>query len=177
MVKYNYGANHSELRNIAKEMNEDFLQFCLFSETRFYQYAHRTYNHFSNMFHILFEKLLCDASKDTRKDERDANENIQNLLVQAELVINLLFMQDFSYLVTLCSKELQRFDVLPHYAMNVCKKLKQQLQHGMEWNLFKKGRLHLQFFLKREIILNNILFGEISIKTSLKLLMFKHIKM
>ena len=107
MVKCNYGANHSELRNIAKEMNEDFLQFCLFSETRFYQYAHRTYNHFSNMFHILFEKLLCDISKDTRKDERDSNENIRNLLVKAELVINLLFMQDFSYLVTLCSKELQ----------------------------------------------------------------------
>ena len=37
----------------------------------------------------------------------------------------------------LCSKELQRFDVLPHYAMNVCKKLKQQLQHGME--SFQKG--------------------------------------
>ena len=95
MVKCNYGPNHSELRNIAKEMNKDFLQFCLFSETRFHQYAHRNYNHFSNMFHILFEKLLRDASKDTRKDERDANENIQNLLVQAELVINLLFMQDF----------------------------------------------------------------------------------
>ena len=46
-------------------------------------------------------------------------------------------MKDFSYLVMLCSKELQRFDVLPHYAMNVCKKLKQQLQHGME--SFQKG--------------------------------------
>ena len=67
MVKCNYGANHSELRNIAKEMNEDFLQFCLFSETRFYQYAQRTYNNFAKMFHILFEKLLRDTSKDARK--------------------------------------------------------------------------------------------------------------
>ena len=107
MVKCNYGANHSELRNIAKEINEEFLQFFLFSETWFIQY------------------------------EQDTNENIQNLLIQAEHVINLLFMKDFSYLVMLCSKELQRFDVLPHYAMNVCKKLKQQLQHGME--SFQKG--------------------------------------
>ena len=72
-----------------------------------------------------------------QRNERDTNENIQNLLIQAEHVINLLFMKDFSYLVMLCSKELQRFDVLPHYAMNVCKKLKQQLQHGME--SFQKG--------------------------------------
>ena len=72
-----------------------------------------------------------------QRNERDTNENIQTLLIQAEHVINLLFMKDFSYLVMLCSKELQRFDVLPHYAMNVCKKLKQQLQHGME--SFQKG--------------------------------------
>ena len=67
MVKCNYGANHSESRNIAKETNEEFLQFFLFSETRFIQYENRTYDYFSKMFHILFEKLLRDTSKDTKK--------------------------------------------------------------------------------------------------------------
>ena len=67
MVKCNYGANHSELRNIAKEMNEEFLQFFLLPVTQFIQYENRTYDHFSKMFHILFEKLLRDTSKDTKK--------------------------------------------------------------------------------------------------------------
>ena len=40
------------------------------------------------MFHILFEKIKRDALTVTKKDEQDKNENIQNLLVQAELVIN-----------------------------------------------------------------------------------------
>ena len=117
---------------MAKEFEQDFLQFCLLSDTRFYEYSWRTYNHFAKMFHILFEKIKRDALTVTKKDEQDKNENIQNLLVQAELVINLLFMQDFSYLVAICSKELQRFDVLPHYAMDVYNKLKKQLQHGKE---------------------------------------------
>ena len=57
MIKFNYGINHTQLINIAKEFGQDFLQFSLFSDTRFYQYAWRTYNHFAKMFHILFEKI------------------------------------------------------------------------------------------------------------------------
>ena len=99
------------------------------------------------MFHILFEKIKRDALTVTKKDEQDKNENIQNLLVQAELVINLLFMQDFSYLVAICSKELQRFDVLPHYAMDVYNKLKKQLQHGKE--SFQIGQTPSVFSIKK----------------------------
>ena len=56
-------------------------------------------------------------------------------------------MQDFSYLVAICSKELQRFDVLPHYAMDVYNKLKKQLQHGKE--SFQIGQTPSVFSIKK----------------------------
>ena len=44
--------------------------------------------------------------KQPRKMNKMEIEMFKNLLPQAELVINLLFMQDFSYLVAACSKYL-----------------------------------------------------------------------
>ena len=51
-------------------------------------------------------------------------EKLQNLLVQVELVVDLLFMMDLSHLMTFCSKELQRFDVVSFYAISVVDRLK-----------------------------------------------------
>lgn len=67
MKIFRYGHNHAELRKICEEKKQVFLEFNLFSETRFVEYAHRT-----------------DV------------ENLQNLLVQLEHVVNLLFMMDLS---------------------------------------------------------------------------------
>ena len=52
------------------------------------------------------------------KEQMEAD-SIQNLSVQLELVIDLLFMMDLSHLLASFSKEFQRFDVAPFYAMNM----------------------------------------------------------
>lgn len=127
MKKFRFGHNHTELQNIAKELNEKFLEFNLFSETRFIEYAHRTYDHFLRMYRVLFEKLKRDEDNATKEKDEEESESIQNLLVQLELVVNLLFMADISHLITFCSKEFQRFDVLPFHAMNMYFELKQNL--------------------------------------------------
>ena len=46
MKKFTMGKHHTQLRDTALEIDIIFLEFCLFSETRFMDYAHRTYNHF-----------------------------------------------------------------------------------------------------------------------------------
>ena len=38
-----------------------FLEFCLFSETRFMEYAHRTYDHFYSMYPIFITKIQQDV--------------------------------------------------------------------------------------------------------------------
>ena len=108
-----YGHNHAELRKMCEEKKQVFLEFNLFSETRFVEYAHQTYDHFVRMYTIVCEKLKRDEKNAaTTKGATDV-ENLQKLLVQLE---HLLFMMDLSHLLTFCSKELQRFDVLPFYA-------------------------------------------------------------
>ena len=46
MKKFTLGMHHTDVRNIAEELGETFLEFCLFSDTRFIKYPHRTYDHF-----------------------------------------------------------------------------------------------------------------------------------
>ena len=43
--------------------------------------------------------------------------------MQGETVFDLLFMRDLCHLLTYCSKEFQRFDVLPFDPMNVANKV------------------------------------------------------
>ena len=107
-------------------MNDKFLEFNLFSETRFMEYSYRTYDHFIRMYHILIEKLKRDEETNKENDEEEVSD-IQNLLAQLELVIDLLFMAELSHLITFCSKEFQRFDVLPFHAMNTYLKLNKHL--------------------------------------------------
>ena len=94
-------------------MNLTFLEFNLFSETRFVEYSHRTYKHFVRMYPVLCEKLKRDEMMAVNAKEKTEADGIQNLLVQLELVVNLLFMMDLCHLFTFISKEFQRFDVLP----------------------------------------------------------------
>ena len=132
MKNFRFGHNHTDLRKIAKEQHQVFLEFNLFSETRFIQYAHRTCDHFVRMFTILCEKLRRDElAADTNAELADT-EKLQNMLVQVELVVDLLFMTDLSHLLTFASKEFQRFDVLPFYAMTVYKDVRNQLISARE---------------------------------------------
>ena len=48
MTKFRTGAEHSNLRTVAHGMGETFLEFCLFSVTRFMEYSHRTYENISH---------------------------------------------------------------------------------------------------------------------------------
>ena len=47
------GKPHTQLRDTELEMDLMFIEFCIFSETHFMEYAHRTYNHFYSMYPIL----------------------------------------------------------------------------------------------------------------------------
>ena len=127
MKNFWYGSNHADLEKIAKEQHQVFLEFNLFSETRFVEYSHRTYSHFVWMYQILVEKLKRDNEKAETEKGEEKIEHLQNLLIQLELVVNLLFMTDLSHLLTFCSKEFQRFNVLPFYAMMQYFKLKENL--------------------------------------------------
>ena len=102
MTKFRLGEQHSDLRKVAHDMNETFLEFCLFSETRFVEYCHRTYDHFLKMFHILYEKI--------KRDEVEAPsstlEAIETQLVQVVTLTDLLFMKEVSQILTICSKSL-----------------------------------------------------------------------
>ena len=62
----------------------------------------------------------------------NATENLQNHLVQIEFVFDLLFIRDLSHLLTFCSKEFQRFDVMPFYSKAVYEKLKCQLESAQK---------------------------------------------
>ena len=42
MKLFRFGHYHTELRNIAKECDKTFLEFNLFSDTRFVEHSHRT---------------------------------------------------------------------------------------------------------------------------------------
>ena len=140
MKTFRLGSNHADLHKIAKEMDMTFLEFNLFSDTRFVEHSHRTYDHFARMFPILFVKIQRDEQNPS-KDEAHQSESIrlENLLVQLDLVVNLLFMKDLSHLLTYSSKEFQRFDVLPHYTMDVYYTLKKQLHAAR--NSFKANKI------------------------------------
>ena len=127
MKIYRFGHNHSDLKKISEEMKHTFLEFNLFSETRFVEYSHRTYDHFVRMYPVLCEKLKRDETMAVSSKEKAESDAIQNLLVQLELVVDLLFMMDLSHLLTFISKEFQRFDVLPFYAMKMYWELKHHL--------------------------------------------------
>ena len=139
MKIFRFGHNHTDLRKIAAEYHQVFLEFNLFSETRFVEYAYRTYDHFVRMYAILSEKLNRDEQAAlTEKEVADTTEKLQNMLVQIELVVDLLFMTDLSHLLTFTSKEFQRFDVFPFYAMTVYNNLKLQLNSARDsFNSFK----------------------------------------
>lgn len=104
----------------------------MFSETRFVEYSHLTYDHFKRMYPILCEKLKRDENNgQTEKDDSDV-ENLQNLLVQLELVLDLLFMAEVSHLFTFCSKAFQRFGVVSFRSMSVYFKSKLRLNSARD---------------------------------------------
>ena len=60
MKKFTMGKHHTQLQDICIEMNQTFLEFCLFSDRRFMEYSHRTYDHFFVMYHVLITKMRQD---------------------------------------------------------------------------------------------------------------------
>ena len=80
------------------------------------------------MFHILNEKI--------KRDEETAPsatlETLEKQLAQATTVIDLLFMKEISQLMTICSKSLQRFDVLPFEAIADIDALKTKIHIAKE---------------------------------------------
>ena len=114
MKKFTLGKHHTDLRNISVEIGEKFLEFCLFSETRFIEYAHRTYDHFFIMYPVLITKIQRDVElEDSPTDLVEDREFSEKLLAQVIFVLNLLFMREVSHLITIFSRSSQTFDVLP----------------------------------------------------------------
>ena len=68
------------------------------------EYAHRTYDHFIRMFNILCEKIKRDEEKlDSSKDSA-ALESLEKMLIQAQTVIDLLFMSNLYNLLKIVSE-------------------------------------------------------------------------
>ena len=69
--------------------------------------------------------------KKIKRDEETAPsatlETLEKQLAQATTVIDLLFMKEISQLMTICSKSLQRFDVLPFEAITDIDALKTKI--------------------------------------------------
>ena len=65
------------------------------------------------MFHILYKKIKRDEEKSDSSKDSAALESLEKMLIQAQTVIDLLFMSNLCKLMTICSKLFQRFDVLP----------------------------------------------------------------
>ena len=133
MKKFTLGKHHTDLRNISVEIGEKFFEFCLFSETRFIEYAHRTYDHFFIMYPVLISKIQRDVeSEDSPTDLVEDRESSEKLLAQVIFVLNLLFMRELSHLITIFSKSSQTFDVLPFRGMCQFEKLKISLSKARD---------------------------------------------
>ena len=70
----------------------------MFSETRFAEYVHRTYDHFLKMFPLIFEKLKRDEENTDTHAKVQSLSNIEKDLVQVGTVMDLLFMHEISNL-------------------------------------------------------------------------------
>ena len=102
------------------------------------EYAHRTYDHFIRMFNVLYEKIKQDEANSGTEREASALEDLEKMLVQTKTVMDLLFMNEVSQLMTLCSKQFQCFDVLPFEAMHAFNCLIKNLHVARESFLGKK---------------------------------------
>ena len=130
MKKFTLGMHHTDVRDIAKELGETFLEFCLFSDTRFIEYAHRTYDHFYLMYKVLTTKVRRDIEKDPGGENDRGHTETQ--MAQLYFVLDLIFMREISHLMTMFSTSVQTFDVLPFHSMNQFEKLKENLSVAME---------------------------------------------
>ena len=111
------GKNHAQLRLISEEKKIVFLEFPQQSETRFFEHQHRVYDHFYRMYPVLVIKVRRDVESGEISNTLDSEDLLEKHLVQASLILNLSFMREISHLLTRCSKEFQRFDVLPYHNM------------------------------------------------------------
>ena len=128
MKKFTLGKHHALLQIVAKDLDTTFLEFCLFSETRFMEYSHRIYDHFYTMYPVLITKIRQDLRNGeiTEKLLLD-REFTEKRMAQATFVLKLAFMREISHLITRFSKSSQKFDVLPFHAMIYYEKIVQKL--------------------------------------------------
>ena len=138
MKKFTLGMHHTNLRDVAEEMGVNFLEFCLFSETRFIEYSHRTYDHFISMYPVLITKIQRNMKDEhLTTDLLQDREHSETLLAQMIFILNLIFMREVSHLYAIFSKNSQAFDVLPFNCMTQFTKLKGSLSKASE--SFKRG--------------------------------------
>ena len=132
MKRFAMVKHHTHLREIASKLKVAFWEFVLFSETRFMEYAHRT---FFALYPILMTKIQRDVQSDvTDIDLVQDREYNEILLAQTTFILNLIFMREVSHLIANYSKSSQKFDVLPFYGMNIYEKLILKLQNAKNKN-------------------------------------------
>ena len=90
------------------------------------------------MFNVLYEKIKQDEANSGTEREVSALEDLEKMLVQTKTVMDLLFMNEVSQLMTLCSKQFQCFDVLPFETMHAFNCLIKNLHVARESFLGKK---------------------------------------
>ena len=104
MKKFTLRKHHTQPQDICIEMNQTFLEFCLFSDRRFMEYSHGTYDHFFVMYHVLITKIRRDVeSEDSTTELVQDREYSEILLAQTTFILNLVFMREASHLMTIFS--------------------------------------------------------------------------
>ena len=112
MIMLREPAARSLLQQIALDIDVPFREFQLFSETRFVEYVHRSYQSILSMFPTIYNHFQIHASKD--EPSSLVYQKLHLPRIQSpSFLLNLLFMSEISQRLNQCSKLLQRDDVMP----------------------------------------------------------------
>ena len=113
MIMLREPAARSLLQQIALDIDVPFREFKLFSETRFVEYVHRSYQSILSMLPTIYNHFQIHASKDEPSSLVYQKLHLPRIQSPSFLLNLLVFMSEISQRLKQCSKLLQRDDVMP----------------------------------------------------------------
>ena len=119
----------AELQEICSSKGLDFLEVTLFSDTRFAQYAYRTYEKFRCMFKAYYTLVERIASSDTAAAV-DAQAELKKYQ-SPQNILRLSFMEEIYQLVKVASKTVQNDGTLPFHPKKAIERLIKQLEDSL----------------------------------------------
>ena len=149
MVEMKQDLNRNSLIQTATEMDLIYYELHLFSDTRFIQYAHRTYRNIREMWPVINRVLESQSASDTSK-AIDVQKGHKVFLQDPISVLRLIFMEEVANILTVLSKEFQKCDDFPYHAKQASEKTVKSTKGRI--NFFQKlktskSRLSIRIFM------------------------------